>query len=266
MDELIEHHEWDKLLSMLEKVADDNDEDGVDSSSESWSILLFSFCQAVITGGMTNTATKTKTSLDDDDDIPSTRSTAPSSSSTSVSKLDYYNNITRRRHSLPPLPSTVSSIISNFVRISSKSCIIIDYANEVHNSNHAARKYDNKNTILHCIVNLIVDVIESYAGYFNGKEEEEEVHKHNTYDIHRSIDKCLVIIHTLTSIRPELLLMTNDHGQTPLICLLSSEMTTASNIVVVDDENGIGNKLQQLIKALMVTKDDDDDDDISTGK
>jgi hypothetical protein len=60
MDELIEHHEWDKLLSMLEKVADDN-EDGVNSSSESWSILLFSFCQAVITGGMTNTATKTKT-------------------------------------------------------------------------------------------------------------------------------------------------------------------------------------------------------------
>ena len=73
MEELIEHHEWDKLLSVLEKVADDDDNDDGDSSSaESWSILLVSFCKAAITYGM-NTATKAKTTLDDDDDVPSTK-------------------------------------------------------------------------------------------------------------------------------------------------------------------------------------------------
>ena len=91
MEELIEHHEWDKLLSVLEKVADDDDNDDGDSSSaESWSILLVSFCKAAITDGM-NTATKAKTTLDDDDDVPSTGSTAPSSS-TLVSKRDNVTN------------------------------------------------------------------------------------------------------------------------------------------------------------------------------
>ena len=117
MEELIEHHEWDKLLSVLEKVADDDDNDDGDSSSaESWSILLVSFCKAAITDGM-NTATKAKTTLDDDDDVPSTRSTAPSSS-TLVSKRDNVTN--KKKHPrIPPLPSTISSIISHFVRISS---------------------------------------------------------------------------------------------------------------------------------------------------
>lgn len=99
---------------------DDND-DGDNSSAESWSILLYLFCKAVITGGM-NTATKTKTTLDDDDAVPTTRSTAPSPS-TSVSKLDY--NITRRHRKMPPLPSTISSIISHFVRISSESFVML---------------------------------------------------------------------------------------------------------------------------------------------
>ena len=107
------------------------------------------------------------------------------------------------------MPSTISSIISHFVRISSESCDAITFvANEADSNNHAARTDDRNNTILHRIVNFIVEFIEHYAGYSDGKE----VDHNRTYDIQRSIDKCLVIIHTLKSLRPQLLLMTNERG------------------------------------------------------
>ena len=50
------------------------------------------------------------------------------------------------------------------------------------------------------------------------------------------IDQCLVIIHTLKSLRPQLLLMTNERGLTPLIRLLSPEMTSTTNVVDEDGE------------------------------
>ena len=84
--------------------------------------------------------------------------------STAVSKRD--NVTSQRQPKMPPLPSIISSIISHFVRISSESCDAITFvANEADSNNHAARTDDRIITIVHRIVNLIVEFIKHYAGY-----------------------------------------------------------------------------------------------------
>ena len=243
---LIERCEWDNLLSALEE------ETITLRHDEAWSLLLHAFCKAVIAGDLPSTVNATRTTHDDDDAL-SKRSTVPSSASSLTSKL----NIRRQRP--PPLPSSIVSIISLLVRLSPEFCDGIFVSNEGYNY----KSKGDGNTILHSVVSLLLDAIKSQGSVgVGGRRERASKNRKNENQIHSSLDICLVIIHTLTGLRPNLLSMTNERDQTPVHCLLSLATT-----IDVDEER-IGEKLHLLMKALMGKKlrDDNDDDCVSESR